>query len=309
MSTSLTLAPASADPFKFNPAVDPKSIFPFLFLPVEIRLQIYGLLFKLDTPVVLQPEFHETGRITFRRHEGELLAMALANKQLSQEVTHFLYSNNSFAIRDPVYFRDWLIRIGPRNASLIPEVIVIDNSWDVEEDDPWPTVEQADKELHSLLFALQKHSPNLQAITVHSREPKSNIVQSLDRFSTIWPMRMFSNLQRIAFQLCKRVSPVHQRQFYEKFFLRSRLPITVSYKAATWGDFAYQFRPNPPPGEADVPRYGLEGDVWLRLTFDTMGERLAATPEAKKWAARRRKEAEREARLESNSIQGCGASG
>jgi hypothetical protein len=189
--------------------------FTFLLLPAEIRLHLYGLLFKFDTPVVPQGKYHDEEYITFRRPGDVLLAIVLANTQLSQEVTHFLYSNNNFAIRDPGYFRDWLTHIGPRNASFIPEVIVVDESHD---DEAWPTDEQVDKELHPLLFALQKHATNLQAITVHGYDALSDMFQGLDRFGSKCPMSTFPSLQRIAFERCHWSPPDYERQFYERFF-------------------------------------------------------------------------------------------
>jgi hypothetical protein len=57
-----------------------------------------------------------------------------------------------------------------------------------------------------------------------------------------------------------------------------------------------------------VPRYNLEGDICPSLAFEAMGERLAATREATKWAVLRRRERLKKARLERKGIQDCGAS-
>src|SRR5687768_8288446 len=87
--TKRPCAPINADDFHIpvttpislpspaSPVVDCRRILPFLLLPAEIRLQVYGLLFKLDTPVFLMVE---RGQRQTSFHKGVVLGMVLANK-------------------------------------------------------------------------------------------------------------------------------------------------------------------------------------------------------------------------------------
>ncbi|KAG7285731.1 hypothetical protein NEMBOFW57_008025 [Staphylotrichum longicolle] len=55
---------------------------------------------------------------------GVVLGMVCTNKTLSKEVTHFIYSNNSFYLT-LAYHRDWIAQIGKKNSSALHEVILV----------------------------------------------------------------------------------------------------------------------------------------------------------------------------------------
>lgn len=101
------------------------SAFPFLCLPPEIRLHIYAVLFKLSTPVYPQAKgLPEDKKARSGFPNGLVLGMVCTNKTLSKEVTHFIYSNNSFYLT-LAYHRDWIAQIGQKNSSALHEVILV----------------------------------------------------------------------------------------------------------------------------------------------------------------------------------------
>jgi hypothetical protein len=153
-----------------KPVTNLKAASPLLSLPAEIRLQIYHHLFKFDRSL--------KSRITswtFGYERRLDLGMALANRQLSEEVTHFFYSSNSFALI--AGREDWLPLPGRRNSSLIEEIIVYCRST--------CTVEETKELLGPILLKIAHYTSNLRHIVVstYGYDQSPHPIQSLIWFT------------------------------------------------------------------------------------------------------------------------------
>lgn len=105
---------------------DPEPTFPFLSLPAEIRLKVYGHLFIDSQPICPPLKTPGAEELTYPPgfHQGVVGAMTRANRQLAGEVTHFLYSNNTFQL-SATHHRAWIAQIGRANAGALRRVQVM----------------------------------------------------------------------------------------------------------------------------------------------------------------------------------------
>jgi hypothetical protein len=282
--TVTTLVPVSGRPIPVDPSVDPKDIFPFLLLPAEIRLQIYALLFKLRRPVYPRVGIaaHDKGtRSGFRK--GLVRSMVLANRKLSREVTHFIYSNNCFRLTLR-WHRDWVTRIGRKNSRLVQEVILIGSGRD----------KLAAEYLYFGIVTLWKRAcANLRRITVQDdwrTLDSAFVVQQLVDFGAKLGWRRFTNLEHIGIDV-PHVGPPHRdRRLYDQLFQQSGVSLTARHYVDRWDE----------PLQQTERGWRAKGLVWLDVTV-TKEERQRIVHEEKKRMARLRRAEKREARRETKA--------
>jgi hypothetical protein len=274
------LVPAAAHPIPVHPSVEPKDIFPFLLLPAEIRLQIYALLFKLRRPVYPRVGIAAADNGTrsgFRK--GLVLAMVLANRKLSREVTHFIYSNNCFRLTLR-WHRDWVSRIGRKNSSLIQDVILVGSG----------RPKLATEYLYSTVVTLWKRAcANLRRITVQDDwrcMDSSFVVQQLVEFGKKRGWKRFNHLEHIGIDIPHTFAPHGDRALYDKLVQQSKVSLTARHQVDSWDQ----------PLQLTESGWRANGLVWLNVVV-AKTKKKPAIDEEKKRAALLRKEEKRKARL------------
>ncbi|KAK4101887.1 hypothetical protein N658DRAFT_506629 [Parathielavia hyrcaniae] len=216
-------------------AVDDRETTGFLSLPPELRLKIYGLVLKIDGPVVPQVEDDRYEALKSGFPKGAVLAMVLANKGISDEVTHFIFSNNSFCLTPLPSFNNWLARIGQHNSHLIREITVLLPRTG--------TVEQTNQLLELTCLAIQRYTPNLERLVIQSDNGAlrtgSYPIRSLLCFAKrhSWN-EAFPSLRHLTVKTaCGWPLPGGNslyRSFYHDFFQRTQLPVTGRYQVCPW---------------------------------------------------------------------------
>ncbi|KAL2015340.1 hypothetical protein VTK56DRAFT_5784 [Thermocarpiscus australiensis] len=238
-------------------------IFPFPFLAPEIRLKIYGYLFKTDQvviPIVKKQDDPEK-RVLCRRSliprelfsKGVVDTMTRLNKQVSREVTHFLYTENTFLLVLPEH-RMWLHGIGRRNSSAIRHLIL-------HVGDQIP----AQRQLVAVVNTLRKRATeNLQTLTNYDRyETLTHVKVARQLVEADISWKPFKKLQRIVLDVTRsaRQEPLklHRPElvaWYEKLCAQSGVPITGTVRL---GNPVLEHLENRSGPESSQP------SVWLDL--------------------------------------------
>ncbi|AEO63807.1 eb77177e-1c9c-4b40-a7a9-cc5a5666b9c0 [Thermothielavioides terrestris] len=249
-------------------------VFRFLSLPAEIRLKIYRLLFKTDRPVCPQVD-----TIPARERQpsglppGVVLSMVLANKQLANEVTHFLYSQNAFRLSIR-YHRDWLARIGRRNSNLLREVILVGNGQ--------PTL--AAQQLSSMLVTLWKRAfGSLRRLIVHGEWwtplDADFIPRRLLEVGASRTWKRFPELQRIDIDIPHFHAPVAYAAIYMRLCVQTGVLITARHRVNGWHL----------PVLHDWPRFYTDGLIWFRVDPSDLQEAVEKAREATKQSKLRKR--------------------
>ena len=106
-----------------------KSRATFLLLPLELRLQIYKYMFLCKKPIMMDKN---------RQHRTERslpLSVLRTCKQIHQEASPILYSQNIFALTWPDQICKWLTQIGRANIKLLKTIhILVLPKWNEEEE-------------------------------------------------------------------------------------------------------------------------------------------------------------------------------
>jgi hypothetical protein len=230
-----------------------------MFLPVEIRLKIYAHLFKRHKPVCPLVKGHSAAnwdKPGFRK--GLVLAIVTANKKLSKEVTHFIYSNNCFRLLLR-YHRDWIRIIGHKNSSLIQDIILVGSG----------RAKSAPQLLSAMLDTLWKRaSGSLRRITVHDEWANLDgnfIPRQLIAFGEKKTWNKFSRLESITLDVPYKTAPVYNKSLYEKLCIETEANITGRYHVLGWHQPLQQ------------GRHGLRvaGTVWLEMRAEEFKEKMA----------------------------------
>jgi hypothetical protein len=269
----IDLATLLPTPGSFVPASSRgKSIFPFLYLPTEIRFKIYGYLFKSNKPIfplVQNLPAAVEGRISSGFPPGVIRAMACVNKRLSKEVLHFIYSRNRFRLTLN-YHRDWLNQIGRENASTLQELIVVGDG----------RVHQADEKLAAMLSTIWKRADQgLRFLTVHDQWFSLNndfVVRRLLEFGERRCWKRFGKLEVINIDIPHRDAPQEaDKALYEKLCFKSHARVTLRHKVSR---LTMAFHP---------VRNGwfTVGQQWFCITYDEVVKRVELTRENKKQIA------------------------
>jgi hypothetical protein len=246
-----------------------KSIFPFFYLPTEIRFKIYGYLFKANKPIfplVQNLPAAVRGRISSGFPPGVLSAIACVNKRLSSEVLHFIYSRNRFRLT-LTYHRDWLNQIGRKNASSLQELILVGDG----------RVHQAGEKLAVMLTTIWKRADqSLRFLTIHDQWFSLNndfIVRRLLEFGERRCWKRFGKLEGINIDLPHRDAPREaDKALYEKLCFMSRARVTVRHRVSS---LTMAFHP--------VPNiWYTVGEQWFRITYDEVLKRVELTRENKR---------------------------
>ncbi|KAK4122895.1 hypothetical protein N657DRAFT_634860 [Parathielavia appendiculata] len=233
----------------------------FLSLPAELRLQIYGLLFKADRPVfpqVMDGPIHPALKSGFPK--GVVLAMVLANKQISGEVTHFIFSSNSFYLRASPHFHDWLARIGLQNSHLVREITVFCPRT--------KTVKETNELLGPTFLTLRRCTPNLRQLVIQSDNWEhwrgTFAIRSLIWFTKRYSWkRTFPSLRHLTVKTVEYWDSeysTYRRTFYDTFFHRTQLPVTGINKVRPWIWMSNSYH-----DDWILDQCTPNGVVWLRL--------------------------------------------
>ncbi|KAK4135138.1 hypothetical protein BT67DRAFT_495759 [Trichocladium antarcticum] len=266
----------------------------FLTLPAEIRLRIYDYVFGNTKPICLpvkggpqktksdaqgRPRFHDD-KPEWGFQKGVFASMARVNKQISQEVRHFVYSTRSFMLTVP-HHRPWITQIGHSNASMITNIILSCRG----------RAKTAAENLSGTLITLRTRGlERLRCLTLYDNGlsvDSSFLVRQLLQFGESQGWRRFPALQRLSFHLPHPCPPVADTPLYETLCLQSGARVSSSiFRAATAGSDIFRAaivgRPTP-PSERRV-------EAWLRLDPIALRRRVREEREAKRQAALRRRE-------------------
>ena len=106
-----------------------KSRATFLLLPLELRLQIYEYMYLCKKPIMLDKN---------RQHRTERslpLSVLRTCKQIHQEASTILYSQNIFSLTWPAQICKWLTQIGRANIKLLKTIHILAHpKWNEEEE-------------------------------------------------------------------------------------------------------------------------------------------------------------------------------
>ena len=261
----------------------------FLSLPPEIRLRIYDYLFGDLQPICLPFKctirgkkrdangvsiFKDSPRWGFRK--GVLTAMARANKQLSQELLHFVYSTRGFMLTVPQH-RSWITQIGHSNSSTIQNIILSCKG----------RAKTAGGNLFSTLATLRKRGfESLKYLTLYDNGlsvDSSFLVRQLLLFGETQGWKQFHQLELLSFNFPHPHPPRADTPLYENLCLQSRAIVSSKiFRAA--------------PAVGPTPPIQRRIERWLRLDPIELEKRLKEEREAKKKAASLKKEAMIEAK-------------
>ncbi|KAH6843432.1 hypothetical protein B0I37DRAFT_437748 [Chaetomium sp. MPI-CAGE-AT-0009] len=183
---------------------------PLLCLPAELRLLIYAHLFKFNRPGISR-------RVA-----------------LSEEVTHFLYSNNTFFLNVNDGF--WLNRVGQRNSTLVRHIFI----------DCADRPELAAKQLASMLAIVWKRtSDNLRKLTVRNRSnclERDFLPRQLLQTGEKRPWKLFPKLESIHID-CRTSRYAKTQERYERLCVEAGLNITADVELSRW---RFSCLPYPP---------------------------------------------------------------
>jgi hypothetical protein len=184
---------------------------------------------------------------------GVVLAMTCANKQLSNEVTHFIYSNNTFRLT-LAYHRDWITQIGHKNSGTLQDVILVGGGR--------PKV--AAEQLSAMITTLWKRARgNLRQITVHDTWGSLHsafIVRHLLEAEKEKPWRSFWKLETIKIDIPHEIAPIADKPLYEKLCSLTKANITGRFNTKQW----------TAPLEWGPQGWHTTGNVWLEVSFEEL---------------------------------------
>lgn len=266
--------------FKANP-----DVVSFLTLPAEIRLRIYGYLFGSKKTIILKvkPDTTRKGaddnraikisdldrpRWDFR--QGVLTTLACANKQLSREVLHFLYSTRTFTLTLPQH-RAWINQIGHANSSLVKHIVLSCKG----------RPKTAGDHLFTTLVTLRKRGfESLKTLTLYDNGlsvESGFFVKQLLEFGEKQGWKAFHQLGLINIIFPHPHPPNADKPLYEQLCLQSKAKVTSKF-----------FRAAPPVSRRrpQIP----ERLIWLSLDPVKLEEKQKTEEEAKREINRRRKQ-------------------
>lgn len=111
-----------------------------LRVPLEVRLLIYDLLFRSEIPLLIlrsdartvnpstayySPCLIKRFSSTLSNTLSESSGLWLVNKQISEEVLHYLYSRNSFILVPGSFPKEWIQGIGEKNQLSLRHLVVL----------------------------------------------------------------------------------------------------------------------------------------------------------------------------------------
>jgi hypothetical protein len=176
--------------------------------------------------------------------------MTCANKQLSNEVTHFVYSNNTFRLT-LAYHRDWITQIGHKNSDALQDVILVGGGR--------PKV--AAEQLTAMITTLWKRARgNLRQITVHDTWGSLHsafIVRQLLEVEKERPWRLFRKLQGIRIDIPHKIAPISDKPLYDKLCSVTKATVTARFHTKDWNEATLEWGPDG---------WRTRGQVWLQVT-------------------------------------------
>ncbi|KAK0640647.1 hypothetical protein B0T16DRAFT_393071 [Cercophora newfieldiana] len=163
-------------------------VFPFMGLPVELRLEVYSYLLIAEKPII--PRIKSRGDIPRVSHfpGGAAMKLLTLNKQVSTEAREFLYSQNVFQISVP-HHRAWLASITPASSFHIRSIQL----------DHEGKLKTTRRNLEQMMNTLVRRVPQLEQIGMrpnwHPRHDPNMLLQG--EMKTLWAK--FSKLELVIF--------------------------------------------------------------------------------------------------------------
>lgn len=245
----------------------------FLGFPPEIRLRIYGHLFRRSRPVYPHADNDSHSQSIFPK-DHLFIAMTRTNKQLSAEVTYFIYSNNCFRL-SLSHHRDWINRMGRKNSNALKEVILVGGG----------RVQVAAAQLSAMMTTLWKRSSeSIRRITVHDEWyslDSAFILRELLKFGNKHSWKAFRNLEEIIIDIPHRTMPGADRPLYVKLCLQAKVNVIARYCVQSWTR-----RPSPITPDGWIPT----GSAWFRVSTEELESSVERQGERKRKTAKQRKE-------------------
>ncbi|KAH6640181.1 hypothetical protein F5144DRAFT_639613, partial [Chaetomium tenue] len=264
--------------------------FPFLLLPPELRLTIYAHLFEFSQPVFPDKtayRYYHDPIIESRSHTNLAFTMMCVNKQLGQEVAHFVYTRTRFFLPGSSSFS--FTSIGQRNSNLLQHIII----------DCAALPERVALQLSGVLSNAiwSPNLENLRKLTFYDRWKTletSILPRTLLALGSAQRWKMFPNLESIHFDISATKFTLQEQVHFERLCLQSRANITVGPERLGGlhdGDSSQ-------PGEVTLTLTPADVDIKVALQREEKKKRLAARREQQKRAAELMQEEERKAQLE-----------
>ncbi|EAQ85479.1 predicted protein [Chaetomium globosum CBS 148.51] len=264
--------------------------FPFLFLPPELRLVIYAHLFNFDQPVFPDKtayRYYYDPIIEPRSHTNVAFAMMCVNKQLAEEVAHFVYTQNRFFLPGSSSFS--FTSIGRRNSNLLQHIII----------DCAGLPERVALQLSGVMSNAiwSPDFENLRKLTFYDRWKvleTSILPRTLLAIGSAQRWKMFPNLHSMHFDLGATTFTLQEQAHFERLCLQSRANITVGPERLG----GLMDGNSSQPGEVTLTLTPAEMDIKLALHREEKKKRLAARREQQRRASELKQEEERKAQLE-----------